>query len=320
MQEPTFRFIDSNGVRLRVVVAGEGPLVILLHGFPQCWYLWRHQIAPLVAAGYRVAVPDQRGFGGSEAPPNVADYNIRTLAADVVGLARALGEERFNLIGHDWGCIVAWNTALLHEDTCKSVMGLAVPFWRAGQATVDPPGMDDRFWYIRYIQAPGVAEAELEQDIRLSLRKIYYGISGDAPPLTWMKQLEQPRDSKLLDTLPLPAKPLAWLSEEDLDYYVQQYRTSGFRGPLNYYRNLPTMNALTPELEGKKFVQPAAFIAGSRDSVLHYDPNWRQWFPNFFHDLRFIELVDGAGHWLQVEKPQETTALMLRFLSLVEPR
>ncbi len=319
MQEPAFREIHTNGVRLRVVVEGQGPLVILLHGFPQCWYLWRHQIAPLVAAGYRVAVPDQRGFGGSEAPPTIDDYNIRTLAADVVGLAHALGEERFNLIGHDWGCIVAWNTALLHPESCRTVMGLAVPFWRAGAATVDPPGMDDRFWYIRYIQTPGVAEAELEQDVRLSLLKIYYGISGDAPPLTWMKQLELPRTSKLLDTLPMPDRPLPWLSDEDLAYYVRQYQHSGFRGPLNYYRNLPTMNARTKELEGKKFAQPAAFIAGSRDAVLHYDPNWRQWFPSFFHDLRFIELVEGAGHWLQVEKPQATTALMLRFLREVAP-
>ena len=130
MQEPDFQMINTNGVTLRTVVAGEGPLVILLHGWPQCWYLWRHQIAPLVAAGYRVAVPDLRGFGGSSRPLEVDAYNIRTMAADVVGLAQALGYAQFNLIGHDWGCIIAWNTALLHPDSCRSVMGLSVPFWR----------------------------------------------------------------------------------------------------------------------------------------------------------------------------------------------
>lgn len=136
MIEPTFHMIETNGVTLRTVVEGAGPLVILLHGWPQGWHLWRHQIAPLVAAGYRVAVPDLRGFGGSTAPVAIDDYNIRTMAGDVVGLARALCQPEFNLIAHDWGCIIGWNTALLHEDTCKSVFGLSVPFWRAGPATL----------------------------------------------------------------------------------------------------------------------------------------------------------------------------------------
>ncbi len=319
MLEPTFEMIETNGVTLRTVVQGDGPLVILLHGWPQCWYLWRHQIAPLVAAGYRVAVPDQRGFGGSSRPPAIEDYNIRQMAADVVGLAHALGYAEFNLIGHDWGCIIAWNTALLHPTHCKTVMGLSVPFWRAGRATIDPPGMEDKFWYIRYFQTPGVVEAELETDIRASLLRIYYGISADAPTLTWMKQLEDPRSSRLLDVLPLPARLPAWLSEADLAYYVAQYQHSGFRGPCNLYRNLPTMNALTLELEDRKFTQPAAFIAGREDNVLLYDSTWRQWFPQAFDDLRFIELIAGAGHWLQVEKPTETTTQMLRFLREVAP-
>ncbi len=314
MIKRNFEMIHTNGVRLRTVVEGDGPLVILLHGWPQCWYLWRHQIDPLVAAGYRVAVPDQRGYGGSECPPNVSDYNIRTLAADVAGLAPALGYDEFTLIGHDWGCVVAWNTALLHEESCTAVMGLSVPFWRMTEAALNPPGMDDQFWYIRYFQEEGRVEAELEKDLERSLRILYYGLCADAPAQSWMKQLEHPRSSGLLDALPEPQQLPGWLSQEDLAYYVEQYRTSGFRGPVNWYRNIPTNNGITPELEGKKFSQPAAFVAGAADDVLLYDPNWRATFPDAFADLRFLEIIEGAGHWVQAEKPQETTACILRFL------
>jgi pimeloyl-ACP methyl ester carboxylesterase len=201
------KMLETNGVRLRTVVEGKGPLVILLHGWPQCWYLWRHQIDPLVEAGFQVAVPDQRGFGGSDRPPAITDYNIRTLAADIAGIAPALGHDTFRLIGHDWGCVVAWNTALLHEEKCQAVMGLSVPFWRVAPDIINPAGMDDRFWYIRYFQQPGVAEAELERDLERSLLSIYFTLSADAPQASFMKQLEHPRASGLLDTMLTPKQP-----------------------------------------------------------------------------------------------------------------
>lgn len=314
MKQRNFQMIETNGVRLRTVVEGKGPLVILLHGFPQCWYLWRHQIDPLVQAGFQVAVPDQRGFAGSDCPPAIADYNIRNLAADVAGIALALGHETFFLIGHDWGCVVAWNTALLHEDVCKAVLGMSVPTWRMDPGVINPPGMDDRFWYIRYFQEPGVAEAELESDLARSLLSIYYTLSADAPPRSFIRQLEHPGTSRMLDTMVTPKLLPAWLTKEDLVYYVEQYRRSGFRGPINWYRNIPTNDALTPELRSKRFTQPAAFVAGAADDVLLFDPDWRERLPRAFDDLRFIEVVEGAGHWVQMEKPEQTTALMLRFL------
>ncbi|MCP5201509.1 MAG: alpha/beta hydrolase [Gammaproteobacteria bacterium] len=316
MKEPEFRMIETNGVTLRTVVEGDGPLVILLHGWPQCWYLWRNQIAPLAAAGYTVAVPDQRGYGGSSKPAAVRDYGIRKLADDVAGLCRALGFDEFNLVGHDWGCLVAWNTALLHEDSCKSVMGLSVPFWRWDDAGLNPAGYDDRFWYARHFQAEGVIEAELEADIRQSLLQIYAGLTGNG---AWLRQLEYPRSAGLLETMPQTSALSPGFTEQDMDYYVQQYQVSGFRGPCNWYRNVPFLRTDTPESEGKKFSQPAAFVAGSIDDVLLYDPNWRDWFPGHFEDLRFIEIIEGSGHWLQCDNPQAVTAQMLRFLGEVEP-
>ena len=311
-----FQMLDTNGVTLRTVVEGDGPLVVLLHGWPQCWYLWRHQIDPLVAAGYRVAVPDLRGYGGSSCPPDVADYNIRTLAADIAGLAPALGYDSFKLIGHDWGCLVAWNTALLHEDVVSAVMGLSVPFWRLGPEAIDPPGMDDRFWYIRYFQEGASTDADFEANLREVLYAVYYCASADAPPGSFTQQLNFPRGSRILEALPSPPAVMpAWLSSADLDYYVEQFRVSGFRGPNNFYRNIPTNNSITPELENKRFTQPAAFAAGEFDVGLEFDPNWRPRLLAAFEDMRFDAIIAGAGHWVQMEQPARTTELILGFLA-----
>ncbi len=314
MRDRNFEMVETNGVTLRTVVEGDGPLVILLHGWPQGWYLWRHQIDPLVAAGYRVAVPDQRGYGGSSSPHAVAEYDIRKLAADVDGIRAALGYETFNLIGHDWGCVVAWNTALLYEGTCAAVMGLSVPFWRMGDEVINPPGQDGQFWYMRYFQDDEASDKELNADLERSFRILLYALGGDSPMGSWMTQLQHPDTVGLLDALPAPGDLPAWLTREDLDYHIEQYRKNGFRGPTNWYRNIPINNGITGELEGKPIAQPAAFAAGVADDVLLYHLDWRASFESSFKDLRFLELVDGAAHWLQVEKPAETAALMLRFL------
>lgn len=305
--------IDTNGVTLECVVEGDGPLVILLHGWPQCWYLWRHQIEPIVNAGFRVAVPNQRGFGGSSAPREIEAYNIRELAGDIDGLCKALGYDEFTLIGHDWGCIVAWNIALLHEDTCTAIMGLSVPFWRFNDEFVDPP--QDGFWYARLFQTPGLAEADLEADLRGSLAGIYYGLGADVPAGTFFKQLDHPATASFREVFPPPDTLPPWLTKEDLEVYVGEYEKSGFHGPNNWYRNIPTMNERISEIENKRFRQPAAFAAGALDVAIMFDPNWREQFEPCFDDLRFIEIIDNAGHWVQMEQPEKSNAAILRFLS-----
>src|SRR5262249_37916223 len=236
-------------------------------------------------------------------------YNIIWLTNDVAGLASALGHERFIVVGHDWGAPVAWHTALLHPRRVRAVVGMSVPYtrWKAGTMTRQE-NFGDNFWYMVYFQQPGVAEAEFEADIRKSLRTIYYVVSGDAPEGLWFVQ--KPATAKFLDGLPDPARSSgglpAWLTEEDLDYYVAQYRQSGFRGPLNWYRNIDRNLELTPQLETAKIEQPSFFIAGSKDPVLRFAGGRAlAQMDKWVTDMRGKVFIDGAGHWVQLERPEE---------------
>lgn len=312
MAERHFEDLHTNGVRLRTVVEGDGPLAILLHGFPRCWYLWRHQIDPLKAAGFRVAVPDQRGYGWSDRPERIDAYNILELTADVVGLIDALGEDQAYLVGHDWGCIVAWYTALLYPHRFHCVMGLSVPLLPMGGNAVNPPGMEDRFWYIRYFQNPGVAERELEADLDRTFRFIN-GAAEDGPDLLTPK----PRDAGFLDEGAPPARLSPAISEEDHAYYVAAFTESGFRGPLNWYRNLPAIPTLVPWLQEAKVQIPAYFLAGADDPVLRFNPGSYDAQDASFADLRGKRQIAGAGHWVQEEKPDEVSAAIVDFLTSI---
>jgi len=317
MKERNFRMIKTNGVQLRVVVEGSGPLLILLHGWPQCWYLWRHQIDPLVAAGYQVAVPDQRGYGGSDAPAAVEDYDIVELCKDVVGLADALGHTTFRLLGHDWGAIVAWHTALLHADRVEAIACLSVPYTRWDtNAMTRQEAHGQNFFYSVYFQEPGVAERELDEDLERSLRHIYFSVSAQAPHGLWFA--ERPADDGLLDGLQDFTELPAWLTPADLNYCVEQYRRNGFRGPLNFYRNIQRNEAITPQLATARVSQPAFFMIGKQDiALMFFDSNWVDAMDDYVADLRAKVYVDNAGHWLPVEQPEAVTEGVIGFFNSI---
>jgi pimeloyl-ACP methyl ester carboxylesterase len=319
-QGEQFEIIPVNGIRLRCVVEGDGPLAILVHGWPESWYSWRHQIGPLRDAGFRVVVPDVRGYGGSDRPEAVEAYDMESMIGDVLGLVDHFGERRAILIGHDWGAPIVWNTTALHPHRVRAVAALSVPYSPRGKISSTAlwrqlyPG---RFFYQLYFQTPGSAEAEFEADIRAALRKIYYSGSGDAPKGIFRK--DKPPDARMLDDLPDPEVLPAWLSEQDLDYYVAQFEQSGFRGPLNRYRNQDRDWERLTALSGARITRPACFIAGSRDKVLRFVPNvdlvenMKRW----VDDLRICSIIDGAGHWIQQERPTEVNALLLDFLRTI---
>lgn len=311
------RRIETNGINLNIAEHGEGPLVLLLHGFPESWYSWRHQFGPLAKAGYHVVAPDMRGYGNSDKPEAIPAYNQVEVTKDIIGLVPALGYEQAIVFGHDWGAPTAWSTALNHPDVVRAVGALSVPFSPRGEH----PPLDmmkiifkDRFFYQIYFQEPGVAEAELERDIAMSLRKFIYMASGDAD-LSNLKP--KGPDADLLSDLPDPGTMPPWLPQEELDYYVGEFTRSGFRGPLNYYRN----HNLTWELTKgapTKIHQPAMFAAGNKDGVILMAAEALKNMSNHVTDLRINELIPGIGHWTQQEAPEAVNKIMLRFLAMVD--
>ena len=316
--QPDLKMIETNGIRLRVALAGEGPLIVLVHGWPESWYSWRHQIPALVQAGFRVAAPDVRGYGGSDKPSAIEAYSIKEMCADVAGLVVALGENQAILIGHDWGAPIVWNTALFHPEKVRAVAGLSVPHTGRGSM----PRIElfrqlykDRFFYQLYFQEPGVAEAELEADVRTSLRKIYYWVSGEAAKAGL--KLDKPPDARLLDGVPDPDPFPDWMTPADLDYYVSQFQQSGFRGPINRYRTSELDFIQQAAVADRQIAQPAVFIAGRLEPVLRYVAgiDLIEIMHKQMADLRLVRLIDDAGHWIQQERPAEVNAALLEFLN-----
>ncbi len=262
---PSTRTVSANGIEIFLREQGEGPLVVLCHGWPELSYSWRHQIPAIAAAGFRVAAPDMRGFGKTSAPADVGAYSIFDHVGDMVALVEALGEKQAVIIGHDWGAPVAWHAALFRPDIFTAVAGLSVPppFRGRGRPldTLRDSGITNFYW--QYFQTPGVAEAEFERDVALSMRTLLGRGFSDPAASLFVEDgkgfLGNPRAD-----LPLPD----WLSEADLAHFTEAYRQSGFRGGLNWYRNIDRNWELTAPWQGAQIHQPSLFIAGSKDSVI----------------------------------------------------
>ncbi|WP_445170790.1 alpha/beta fold hydrolase [Mycolicibacterium sp. Dal123E01] len=294
---PTEQFVDVDGARLRVLEAGDrgAPVVVLAHGFPELAYSWRHQIPVLAQAGYHVLAPDQRGYGGSSAPDAVEAYDIHALTGDLVALLDSEvggGAARAVFIGHDWGAMVVWHTALLHPERVRAVAGLSVPpIPRARSRPTERwrEKFGEDFYMLRF-QEPGKADAEMAADVATTMRGMFNDLSPTAPP--------------------------GWISGEEFDHYVREFSRTGFTGALNWYRNYDRNWESTPQLTEARITVPALFVGGSADPIgptmnparareVVAGPYTEKW-------------IEGAGHWVQQERADEVNQILLEFLREVE--
>jgi pimeloyl-ACP methyl ester carboxylesterase len=311
------RTLAVNGIQMHIAEAGTGPLVLLVHGWPELWYAWRHQLTALAAAGFHAVAPDLRGFGATEAPADVDQYDIMHVVGDLVALVAQLGEKQAIIIGHDWGASIAWSAALLRPDLFPAVVGMSVPQRpRSSQPPVQilrKAGATDHYWL--YFQTPGVAEAELEANVPHTMRCILYGISGDVPTNSEKTPLAVSSGRGFLDGMVTPERLPAWLHERDIAAYVVAYQRSGFRGGLNLYRNLDRNWELTAPWHGVQIRQPALFIGGLRDPV-NAGPKGAGAIEHMKLAVPNVKILmlEGAGHWLQQEQPQQVNAALLEFL------
>jgi epoxide hydrolase A/B len=323
MVEIAHRMIEANGLRMHVAEAGEGPLVLLCHGFPESWYSWRHQLQALAEAGYHAVAPDMRGYGQTDKPEAIDQYTIFHLVGDMVGLSEALSADKPVIVGHDWGAPVAWHAALFRPDRFRGVVGLSVPFRPRGptRPTSAMPQTETSVFYQLYFQKPGVAEAELERDPRAAIRQSLYSGSGDAPRDSegaWSEKSPGmlPRSGGFLSGMVDPERLPSWLTEADIDFYAAEFARVGVRGGLNWYRNIDRNWELTAPFAGLPVTIPSLYIAGDRDLVVHFKGADKliQNLALFAPGLRQTIMLPGCGHWTQQERAPEVNAAIIGFL------
>jgi pimeloyl-ACP methyl ester carboxylesterase len=320
------RTVEANGLRIHVAEQGKGPVVLLCHGFPETSHSWRHQLSALAGAGFHAVAPDMRGYGETDSPHAIDQYTLLHLVGDMVGLLDGLEVETAVIVGHDWGAPVAWHAALLRPDRFRGVVGLSVPYMPRGQVYPSTilPRTEDSIFYQEYFQAPGIAEAELERDVRFTVRSSLYSASGDAPvpEIAAVKggALMVSPKAGFLGGMINPACLPAWISEAEADVYVQQFSRSGYRGGLNWYRNISRNRELLAAFDDLKIDVPALFIVGARDVVLAFEgmQSVITDLPRSVPLLQQTIVLPGCGHWTQQERPEEVNSAILKFLKSLD--
>jgi pimeloyl-ACP methyl ester carboxylesterase len=317
MPDVTHRLIGANGIRLHIAEQGTGPLVILCHGFPECWYSWRHQLRALAQAGFRALAFDLRGYGRSDRPEQVEEYTVLHDIGDVVGLLDAIGIKEAVIAGHDVGAAIAWQAALLRPDRFKGVIALGPPFRpRAFGGAMKPttlmPRNEDAVFYQLFFQTPE-AEAGLGRDIRRTFRAQFYALSGDRPPSAggaFAGGMVPRKGGLLSDPKSLPD----WITESDIDVYVDELTRSGFRGALNWWRNVDRSWELLSAFDGAQVKVPALHIVGKRDFLVSVFQNSIAEQSKFVPKLEPTIMLPDCGHWTQQERPAEVNAAMINFI------
>lgn len=306
---------------MHIAEKGKGPLVVMCHGFPELWYTWRHQLLALAKAGFRAVALDQRGYGQTDRPEPIEAYHILHLVGDIVGLIKALGQEKAVIVGHDWGANVAWHCALLRPDLFPAVVALSVPFLPRLGGKIPPTEImknmsGEQVFYQVYFQEPGRAEADMEADVRSTMRITLYSLSGNPPPeKRWRFMLA--KSEKPLHTSSMPDVLPPWLTEQDVDFFAREFQRTGFRGGLNWYRNIDRNWEMTSFLDGAKIHQPALFVAGEVDPVITM---YRKAYDNLEKNVLNLKrkvLMPCVGHWVNQERAAEVNQLIIEFLKVL---
>ncbi|HEV2549350.1 MAG TPA: alpha/beta hydrolase [Stellaceae bacterium] len=308
--ELTHRMVRLIGIRFHIAEQGQGPLVLLCHGWPECWYSWRHQLRALADAGFHAVAPDMRGFGQTDAPEDISAYTIVHNVGDMVQLVSTLGGKQAVIIGHDWGAFVGWACAQLRPDVFRAVVAMNPYFPRGPEAPLKAlRDAGTTTFYAQYFQTPGVAEAEFERDIDRTMRTMLYGKG--------VSLMMKPGQGFLGESI-VPDQTPSWLTEEDVAYYVDTYKRTGFRGGLNWYRNIDRNWELSAAWEGTKVRQPALFIAGSEDAFIKgFGAEALRQLPNTVPGLKGTHIIPDTGHHVQQERAAEVNAAVVEFLRTV---
>ena len=314
----THRMVTTNGIRLHIAEQGEGPLVILCHGFPECWYSWRHQLGTLAKAGFRAVAPDLRGYGRSDRPEQVEKYTVIDDVADLVGLVEALGVDQAVIAGHDAGATIAWQAAVLRPDRFRAVIALSVPFRSRGFGTSVPPTTlmpqtKDAIFYQLYFQTPE-AESALARDVRQTIRTQFYTLSGDSPPPAGGQGFAAGMLPRRGGFFTNPATLPPWITESDIDVYAKEFTRTGFSAGINFYRNVDRSWELLAPFADVRVTVPALYVAGTRDVIVAANSQFIAKQPAMVPNIRPPVMLEGCGHWTQQERAPQVSATMIAFL------